>query len=103
VYDVVCALERLMAHPDSAGQVYNLGTDREVSMEQLADMIIGLTQSKSEKKHLSYEQAYGRPFDDMLRRVPCLDRIRKMIGYQPQYALEQTLELVIQDVRNRQK
>jgi UDP-glucose 4-epimerase len=103
VYDVVRALGQLMVHPDSSGQVYNLGTDREVTMEQLADVVIGLTQSKSEKKFMSYEQAYGKPFDDMFRRVPCLERIKKLIGYQPQYGLEQTLELVIQEVRNKQK
>lgn len=103
VYDVVRALSQLMAHPNSSGQVYNLGTDREISMTQLADMVIGLTKSKSEKKLISYEQAYGKPFDDMIRRVPCLNRIKKMIGYQPQYALEQTLELVIQEFRNKQK
>lgn len=103
VYDVVRALGQLMAHPGSSGQVYNLGTDREVSMVQLADAVIGLTGSKSQKRFISYEEAYGKPFDDMLRRVPCLDRIKAMIGYQPKYTLEQTLELVIQDKKNTKR
>ena len=54
-----------------------------------------LTGSKSTKKHLSYEEAYGRPFDDMQRRVPCLDRIKAAVGYQPKTSLTETLQAVI--------
>lgn len=101
VYDVVRALGLLMAHPGSAGQVYNLGTDWEISVVKLADLVIELTGSRSIKRFLSYEQAYGRPFDDMIRRVPCLDRIKKTIEYQPQYSLEDTLKLVINDIKTK--
>lgn len=101
VYDVVRALGQLMANPDTAGRVFNLGSDREITIDQLADMVIGLTGSRSEKKYLSYEQAYGKPFDDMIRRVPGLKRIQEAIGYRPEFGLEQTLELIIQDIKNR--
>jgi UDP-glucose 4-epimerase len=101
VHDVVRALGQLMVNPDTAGRVYNLGTDREITIDQLADMVIGLTGSRSEKKFLSYEQAYGKPFDDMIRRVPSLKRIQEAIGYRPEFGLEKTLELVIQDIKRR--
>lgn len=101
VHDVVRALGQLMVNPDTAGRVFNLGTDREITVDQLADMVIGLTGSRSEKKFLSYEQAYGKPFDDMIRRVPSLKRIQEAIGYRPEFSLEKTLELVIQDIKRR--
>ncbi len=101
VHDVVRALGQLMVNPDTAGRVFNLGTDREITIDQLADMVIGLTGSRSEKKFLSYEQAYGKPFDDMIRRVPSLKRIQEAIGYRPEFGLEKTLELVIQDIKRR--
>jgi UDP-glucose 4-epimerase len=101
VLDVIRALTDLMACPTAPGKVYNLGSDREISLIDLADMVIGLTQSKSQKTFLSYEQAYGRPFDDMLRRVPSLKRINQIIGFEAKYSLEDTLGLVIKEVRGR--
>lgn len=103
VMDVIGALVDLMACPTAAGKVYNLGTDREISLIDLADMVIKQTQSKSRKVFISYEQAYGRPFDDMLRRVPSLDRIYQAVGFKPKYSLEDTLGLVIQDIQGRLK
>jgi UDP-glucose 4-epimerase len=102
VLDVIGALADLMACPTAPGRVYNLGSDREISLIDLADMVIRLTQSKSQKVFMSYEQAYGRPFDDMLRRVPSLERIHETIGFKPKYSLEDTLNLVIKDIKNRQ-
>jgi UDP-glucose 4-epimerase len=101
VLDVIRALVDLMAYPTAAGRVYNLGSDREISLIDLADMVIALTHSKSQKVFLSYEQAYGRPFDDMLRRVPSLERICQTIGFKPKYSLEDTLGLVIKEFQCR--
>jgi UDP-glucose 4-epimerase len=99
VGDVVEALVALMNCPAAPGRVYNLGSTEEITIDALADKIIQLTGSNSTKKILSYEQAYGRPFDDMMRRVPCLDRIREIIGYQPRTSLESTLNIIINDIR----
>jgi UDP-glucose 4-epimerase len=101
VLDVIGALADLMACPTAPGRVYNLGSDREISLIDLADMVIRLTQSKSQKVFMSYEQAYGRPFDDMLRRVPSLERIYETIGFKPKYSLEDTLTLVIKEIKSR--
>lgn len=99
VGDVVGAVIALMDHPAAAGRVYNIGATEEITIEALADKIIAMTGSRSEKKHISYEEAYGRTFDDMMRRVPCLERIAGMIGYKPRTSLTQTLEAIIAEKR----
>jgi UDP-glucose 4-epimerase len=99
VGDVVDAIVKLMNKPQAAGRVYNVGATEEVSIEGLADKIVAMTGSKSTKKYISYEEAYGRPFDDMMRRIPCLDRIKEQIGYHPTTGLEQILKLVIAEKR----
>ena len=60
-----------------------------------------MTGSKSQREHISYEQAYGRPFDDMLIRQPDLSKIKRLIGYEPKFTLEQTLNQVIDFERAR--
>ncbi len=101
VYDVVDGLVNLMDCPRAAGKVFNVGSEEEISMELLADKIIQMTASQSTKEYLSYEEAYGKPFDDMRKRVPSLERIQQTVGYSPKYSLEQTLELIIQDIKRR--
>ena len=101
VADVADAVVALANSPYAPGRVYNVGSAEEITIEALADRIIELTGSKSEKKLISYEQAYGRPFDDMTRRVPCLDRISKTVGYRVKTNLQQALASVIEDIRKR--
>ena len=101
VSDVVEGFIALMDCEEAAGSVYNIGSNEEVSIETLADKVIEMTGSSSEKKYVSYEQAYGKPFDDMMRRVPCLDKIKAVAGYQAKMSLEQTLSSVIEDVKSR--
>jgi UDP-glucose 4-epimerase len=98
VGDVVKAMTALMDAPNVAGQVFNIGSDEEVTIEQLADKIIALTGSSSVKKFISYEEAYGQPFDDMLRRVPSLERLRSAIGFVPETTLTETLQRIIEAV-----
>jgi len=97
VDDVVEGLIELMNCPETAGQVYNIGSMEEITITALADRIIALTGSNSQKKFIPYEIAYGKPFDDMMRRVPSLERINKTIGYYPKTNLHKTLELIIRD------
>jgi UDP-glucose 4-epimerase len=101
VGDIVEGIIDLMSCSDVWGRVYNIGSAEETTIEELADKIIELTASKSEKKFISYQEAYGKPFDDMVRRVPCLKRINETIGYEPKTNFEQTLRYVIDDVKKR--
>jgi UDP-glucose 4-epimerase len=101
VHDVVGALMGLMDCPEAVGKVVNIGSDVPISIRELAEKVVAMTGSDSPIEHLSYEQAYGRSFDDMLVRRPDLTRIKTLIGYEPKYTLEQTLEQVIADIRGR--
>lgn len=97
VSDVVDAAVRLMQAPAAVGQVFNLGGQEEVSMNDLARRVVQLCDSHSEIQHIPYEQAYGRQFDDLPRRVPRLDRIRQTIGFSPKMSLDQIIRSVIDD------
>ena len=99
VHDVTDGLVLLMDCPDATGRVFNLGSNEEISIESLADKVIERCGSEAGKEFLSYEQAYGRAFDDMKRRVPCLERINKAIGFEPRHSLDQTMQLIIDNVK----
>ena len=99
VGDLVEALIGLMNCERAAGKVYNIGTTDEIAIEDLADKIIQMTGSKSKKKFVSYEVAYGRPIEDMMRRVPSTERIKKTIGWEPRTRLNDTLQAIIESIK----
>ena len=97
--DVVEGVIGLMECSGAAGRVYNVGSSEEISIEGLADRIIEMTGSKSEKKFISYEQAYGQAIDDMMRRVPNTERIRSTIGWEHKTSLTEMLSSIIESVK----
>jgi UDP-glucose 4-epimerase len=99
VVDVVDALVKLMGNPAARGQVFNVGGDEEISINELARRVIRLASSSSKIEYLSYEKAYGHAFDDMLRRVPKLDRVRSVVAFSPKHNLDQIIESVVRDQR----
>ncbi len=103
VKDVVRAIIELMSLPEAAGRVYNIGTQEEITIEELARKIIDMTGSKSKIEYISYEQAYGKHFDDMMRRVPDVSRLRETIGFVPDTSLDEILQSVIDDMKRRLK
>ena len=100
VEDVVDAVVALMDCKEAQGKVYNIGSNEEITIEGLADKIIEMTHSKSKKKFISYEQAYGRPIEDMMRRKPSLERIKKTVGWKPKTTLDEMLKVIIEDTKN---
>lgn len=100
VKDAVWAIRHLMASPASRGQVFNVGDDREISINELAQLIRTMTGSQSEIRHISYAEAYGPAFEDMDRRVPDLTKVRAVIGYECRHSLTQVLEDVIAYVKS---
>ncbi len=100
VGDVVSALIGLMDHPGAVGEVFNVGSTEEVTIQRLAERVRSLVGSGSEIVHVPYETAYGEGFEDMPRRVPCLDKIHDLIGYQPRKSLDQILAGVIDFFRD---
>ena len=95
VRDVVRAIAGLARHPKAAGRVFNIGSSEEITVRQLAERVKMLTESRSPIVHLSYEKAYGPGFEDMARRVPYTGRIHSLLGWQPQYILNETLAGII--------
>jgi UDP-glucose 4-epimerase len=83
VLDVVEGLVRILEQPACRGQVVNLGNDREISINDLAKLVVEVTGSRSVITHVPYSEVYGEGFEDMLRRVPCLERAARLIGYHP--------------------
>jgi len=99
VKDVVDGMIALTADPESYGQVYNIGSTEEVSIEQLALRVKKMTGSNSEIRYVPYEEAYNQAFDDLRRRVPSLEKIKKRVGYQPARSLNDTLKIIIDFIR----
>ncbi len=95
VADVIDAMLSLMAAPKAVGQVFNLGSDEEISILDLAKKVIELSGSRSGIDYVPYEKAYGQAFDDLPRRVPKLERIRSVIPFNRQFNLEQIIGAVI--------
>jgi UDP-glucose 4-epimerase len=97
VKDVVPAIVELITRPIAFGKVFNIGNNQEVSIRQLAEMIIKKTGSKSEIKTIPYDQAYPPGFEDMQRRVPDISKLGALIGYRPTRNLDAILDDVIQE------
>ena len=100
VGDVVKGLINLMEHPGAVGDVFNIGNGQEISIEELANRVKELTGSCSPIRKISYEEACGDGFEDMERRVPDLTKIRDLIGYRPEYQLDDILNSVINFYRS---
>lgn len=95
VADVIGATVKLADHPEAVGQVFNIGSNEEVTIKELAERVLAATGSKSKIVYVPYEEAYAPGFEDMRRRVPDLTKIYQLIGYAPQYSLDDTLRRVI--------
>ena len=100
VSDVVRALVVLPQQPQAIGQVFNIGSTEEVSIHDLAQRVQVLSESRSELRRLSYDEAYMKGFEDLRRRVPSIAKIKQLIGWQPTKNLDEILRLVIAEQRN---
>lgn len=103
VSDVIGALVKLMDHPGAVGEVYNIGSNEEVTIRQLAERVRALTESTSEIVALPYEAAYGEGFEDMPRRVPDITKIGETVGFRPTKSLDDILNSVIAFYRESQQ
>jgi len=94
VLDVIDAIISVAFAPNTIGKVINIGNNHEISINNLASIVIAETNSKSLVIHKPYQTAYGQGFEDMERRVPNIDLIRELLGWTP----SRNLSTIIQDV-----
>jgi len=93
--DVVRAIIALAECPDAVGQIFNVGNNEEISIDDLARKIIKLANSSSKIEYIPYEEAYGEGFEDMMRRVPDISKIYQFVGWRPEVKLDEILMRMI--------
>jgi UDP-glucose 4-epimerase len=103
VGDAVGAVIDLAGHSEATAQVFNIGSDEEVSIGQLAHLVKDMTQSKSPIVFVPYQEAYEEGFEDMRRRVPDIGKVRRLIGYAPSMTLPKILNEVIAFYRDERR
>jgi UDP-glucose 4-epimerase len=96
VDDVVSAMIALMESPGAEGQIFNIGSSEEITINQLAERVIKLANSKSTIEHIPYERVYGKGFEDMERRYPDLTKVGRFIGYRPKRGIDDIIRSVIE-------
>lgn len=94
VRDVVRAIHGLSIHPASPGKVANIGSQREISIMQLAQRINAMTGNKAAVRMVPYDEAYAPGFEDVRRRVPDTATVKRLIGWQPRISFDATLRNV---------
>lgn len=95
VRDTIEALQRLLATDKAIGEVVNIGTDDEVTIDGLAQVVKQRTKSESPVTHIPYDQAYEPGFEDMMRRVPSLEKLQKLTGFRPRTPLTEIVDRVV--------
>ena len=88
-----------MKEPTAEGEVFNIGSDREVTMNDLAKLVRDTAGSDSPIVHIPYEEAYATGFEDMQRRVPDVAKLERTIGYKPSTSLEEIVADVVAEQR----
>jgi UDP-glucose 4-epimerase len=99
VKDVVEALIGLLEAQNTTGEVFNIGGIEEITMRDLAEKIIKTTGSTAKVALIPYEKAFGKDFEDMMRRVPSIEKINRYIGFEPKTDLDEILKQVIEFIR----
>ncbi|MFO0550982.1 MAG: GDP-mannose 4,6-dehydratase [Polyangiaceae bacterium] len=95
VEDVVRAVLGLATSPGAVGRVWNIGSAEETTILALAERVVALTGSASPLSFIPYSEAYAPGFEDLMRRVPDLTKIRALLGWEPQRSLDDILMDVI--------
>jgi UDP-glucose 4-epimerase len=101
VSDVVRGALLLAESRAAEGEIFNVGTEEEVTILELAKRVRRVCHSSSPIEFVPYEKVYGDSFEDMRRRVPDLTKIREAVAYKPMVSLDQLLELTVRDACQR--
>ena len=99
VYDAVTGLLAVIDSNATLGEVFNIGNDEEITIQDLAHEVIEITGSKSTIEKILYEKAYAPGFEDMQRRIPDIGKIKRVVGWTPKLSLDS----IISDIANHLK
>jgi UDP-glucose 4-epimerase len=102
VRDTVESLLRLMDTDRSIGEVVNIGNTEEISIADLAQTVKTRTASTSEISYVPYDQAYEPGFEDMMRRVPNVEKLQRLTGFRPQIKLANIIDSVSSHLREKE-
>jgi len=95
VADTVGALVRLIEHPSAVGEIFNVGSDEEISISGLAELVKLMTESASPIHYIPYDQAYVAGFEDMQRRVPDTSKAKNLVGFRATHNTHEIVQSVI--------
>jgi UDP-glucose 4-epimerase len=101
VRDTIVALDLLASEPKANGEIVNVGNDREISIKNLAEMVIARSKSQSSIEYISYEDAYGIDYEDITHRRPDISRLKALTGFSPKWSLEESLDTLITLAKKR--
>lgn len=101
VSDVVRALVALPRYPEAVGQIYNIGSTEEVTILELAQRVKRFTKSHSELQFIPYDEAYAKDFEDMRRRVPSIEKVKQLTGWQPTKSLDEIIRQTVEHARSQ--
>ena len=102
VRDTVQALIKLIDSKGAVGEVINIGNTEEITIEDLAQRVKQRTGSSSQVEFIPYDKAYEPGFEDMMRRVPCVDKLESITGFRPQTPLNEIIDRVASYTREKQ-
>ena len=100
VSDTVDALIQLAQHSRAVGEIFNVGTDEEITIKELARLVVDVAQSSSEIRYVSYDEAYEEGFEDMYRRVPDVSKLKQLIDFRPTRGITQIVQSMIDHCRS---
>ena len=103
VQDTVEALVRLMSNDRAVGEVVNIGSRQEITIADLARLVKERTGSDSPIKIVPYDEAYEPGFEDMIRRVPSLEKLERLTGFTPRTPLSEIIDKVVSNLEDRRR
>lgn len=101
IHDILDGLLAMVNCDRTVGEIFNLGSTEEVTINELARRIKHATAASSAITHVPYSEAYGSGFEDMLRRVPDIRKAREWFGYQPSRTLDQIIAAAVEHTREQ--
>jgi UDP-glucose 4-epimerase len=97
VKDAVSAMINLAFHEGTIGEIFNLGNPHEISISNLAALIVKITGSKSTFQFIPYDQCYDSGFEDMPRRVPDIHKVQSLISFEPKTDLTEMIRFIVHE------